>query len=142
MISIKDLSNIDNLYEEDDPNRMALSSFFRKVLSRLKNKGYRCLATYTAGLNIDFCRACSDLDMLDTVYIPYKGNDKKWPTPYQNSSKKIIKQANSIKTLSKGGFNTKKIKDAHDIIESKSKIILTIERTKSSFTVTIESNEY
>lgn len=142
MISIKDHSNIDNLYEEDDPNRVALYGFFHKVLSRLKSKGYRCLATYTAGINIDFCRACSELDMLETVYVPYKGNDKKWPMPYQKSSKKIIKQANSIKTLSKGGFNTKKIKQAHDIIESKSKIVLTIERTKSNFTVTIESNEY
>jgi len=142
MISIKDKSNIENLYEEDDPSRLALSEFFKKVLSRLKCKGYGCLASYTAGLNIDFCRACLDLDMLDTVYIPYKDNDKKWPTPYQKNSKQIIKKAKSIKIMSRGGFNTKKINQVQDIIEKNSKIILLIERRNCNFIVTIQSYEH
>ena len=142
MISIKDETIIDNLYDEDDPNRVALFNYFKYVLSRLKNKGYKCLATYTAGISIDFCRACAELDMLETVYIQYKYNDKKWPIPYKKSSKIIIKKASAVKTLSKGGFNTKKIKQVQEIIDLNSKITLAIEkRQHGTFLVTINSNE-
>jgi len=83
-----------------------------------------------------------ELDKLDTVYIPYKDNDKKWPTPYQKNSKQIIKKAKSIKIMSRGGFNTKKINQVQDIIEKNSKIILLIERRNCNFIVTIQSYEH
>ena len=91
---------------------------------------------------MDFCEICARIGILKEVVVPYEDNDHSWPDPIKTKFKEIIKKSESIRLVSRGGFNPKKIKDMDDYISKNSDYTINIEISNLTPIVTLIKNEH
>lgn len=56
------------------------------------------------GVDQDFCEVCNILSIPFLAYIPFKGQEKKWPPKSQLVYNRLLEQAKEIKIISRGEY--------------------------------------
>jgi hypothetical protein len=137
-ISLGQENVFDNVYDQDDKDRIRIRAAIRDFIKRNKHLKIRCVGKYKNGLSMDFCQVCAEENILEEIVVPYEDNDSCWPDPIKNKFELIAKKSRKVVLLSRGGFNPKKLKEMDLYIQDKSDLIININRIRSSVQVTIE----
>lgn len=132
---------LQNVYDGDDRVRSKVYDQLKKFLSSFPKGSLRCIGKYKNGISMDFCDICAEMNSLKEVVVPYEDNDHCWPDPVKKKFKEIIKKSDSIKLVSTGAFNPKKIKDMDAYILKKIDYIIDIEIINSEPLIKIKKNE-
>lgn len=136
----KELS-LQNIYDTDDFVRSTIHDQLKRFLSSFPKGSVGCVGKYKNGISMDFCEICAEINALKEVVVPYEDNDHSWPDPVKKKFKEIIKKSESVKLVSTGAFNPKKIKDMDSYIINKADYVIDIEISESGPRIKIKKNE-
>lgn len=98
-------------YDRNNPIRQEIKAEIERVLLKLRdeNPDLEVISGGALGIDQDAARVAHRLGIPFHVYMPFAGQERKWPMDSQQSFLAILNVAKSVKIVSEGGYSASKM---------------------------------
>ena len=98
-------------YDIDNPIRQYVWTQMGAILKYYIDEKFSILGIsgMALGIDQDFGRLCVDLDLPFLAYVPFIGQENKWPEPSRKDYSILLDKAKETKIVSKGGYSPGKM---------------------------------
>ncbi len=98
-------------YDENNPVRQYTSKAMTDILIKLKTefKNIEAITGMALGVDQDYCKICIKLNIPFIAYIPFVGQELKWPSLAQDQYRDLLSKAKKVIIVSKGNYSPRKM---------------------------------